>query len=129
VLVAAVIADGPPRRVLEVIADGRARSILPEPAQAELRRVLLVKLRLDEPVVDAVLALVEELASAVARVPPEVAPRSGDPADDRIIAAALAGGADVLVSGDRKHVLPLRSVGAMRIVRPQDLLAELADRA
>jgi len=127
VLVSAVIADGPPRRVLEVIRDGRADLILPEPALVELRRVLIVKLHLDEPAVDGILALAEELATAIAPVPADVPALSGDPADDRIIAAALTGGAEVLVSGDSKHVLPLRKVAAMRIIRPQNLLAELAD--
>jgi putative PIN family toxin of toxin-antitoxin system len=126
VLVSAVIADGPPRRLLEAVSDRRVSLILLEPAQVELRRVLLVKIHLAEPAADALLALVEELAHAVVGVPPDVAQRSGDPADDRIIAAAVAGGAEVLVSADTKHVLPLRRVGAMRILRPQDLLAELA---
>ena len=35
---------------------------------------------------------------------------SGDPADDRIVAAAAAGAAEVLVSGDTKHLLPLGTV-------------------
>jgi hypothetical protein len=39
----------------------------------------------------------------------------------------VAAGAAVLVSADRKHVLPLGGVGTMRIVRPQDLLAEISD--
>lgn len=125
-LVSAVIADGPPRRVLEAIRDGDVDLVLPRPAVEELERVLAVKLGLDDQSIGAVVALLRELASGVADPPAEVPPRSGDPADDRIIAAAIAGGADVLVSGDRKHALLLVRVADMRIVRPQDLLAELA---
>lgn len=125
-LVSAVIADGPPRRVLEAIRDGHAELILPKPALEELRRVLRAKLQLDDERVSSIATLVEELAIMVADAPAEVPARSGDPDDDRIIAAAVAAGAEVLVSGDRKHVLPLRRVGTMRIMRPQDLLAEIA---
>jgi uncharacterized protein len=50
---------------------------------------------------------------------------SGDPDDDLILAAALDAGADVLVSGDRRHLLPLGEHEGMRIVTSQALLAEL----
>jgi predicted nucleic acid-binding protein len=125
VLVSAVIADAPPRRLLEVVREGRAELVLPEPALVELRRVLREKLGLSAPAVAAVAALVEELAAVIELAPTSVEARSGDPDDDRIIAAALAAGAEALVSGERKHVLPLGHVGAMRILRPQDLLREV----
>lgn len=125
-LVSAVVADGPPRRVLEAIRDGDLDLILPEPTVEELERVLREKLQIDDESVTSIVALLGELALEITEAPSDVTQRSGDAADDRIIAAALAGGAEVLVSGDRKHVLPLRRIGAMRIVRPQDILAELA---
>jgi putative PIN family toxin of toxin-antitoxin system len=128
VLVSALIADGPPRRVLELIRDGRLELILPRPALEELERVLRVKLDLAGESVGSIAALVSELATAIVDPPAEVIARSGDRDDDRIIAAALGGGADVLVSGDRKHVLPLDRVGTMRTLRPQDLLAKVLDR-
>jgi uncharacterized protein len=122
-----VIADGPPRRVLQAIRDGHAELILPRPALQELTRVLRVKLRLEDETVSSIAALVEGLATVIADPPAEVAPLSGDPDDDRIIAAALAGGAETLVSGDRKHVLALGHVKTMRIIRPQGLLQNIAD--
>jgi predicted nucleic acid-binding protein len=127
VLVSAVIADGPPRRVLEAVQDGLAELVLPKPALEEIARVLRRKLQLDDASVSRVVTLVEDLAIEVVDPPSEVQAVSGDPDDDRIIAAAASAGAEVLVSGDRKHVLPLGRVGTMRIIRPQDLLAELAD--
>ena len=126
-LVSAVIADGPPRRVLQAIRDGHAELILPKPALQELKRVLRVKLQLEDGTASSIAALVEGLATVIADPPAEVAPLSGDPDDDRIIAAALAGGAETLVSGDRKHVLLLGHVGTMRIMRPQDLLQNITD--
>jgi predicted nucleic acid-binding protein len=112
--------------LLEAIADRRAEFVLPADALAELRRVLVEKLKLAPDEVDRASDLIVQLASTVAETPGLVPARSGDPDDDRIIAAALEAGAEILVSGDRRHVLPLRSVGAMRILRPQDVLAALA---
>ncbi len=100
--------------------------VLPAYVLAELRRVLVEKLKLAPDDAEQAAELVAQLASAVAETPSVVPALSGDPDDDRIIAAAVQAGADVLVSGDLRHVLPLRSVGAMRILRPQDVLAALA---
>lgn len=121
-----MIADGPPRRVLEVIADGVAELVLPAPVRAELRRVLREKLALDDAAIEAILALLDELALEVAKAPNRIEPLSGDPDDDRILAAAAAAGPDVLISGDSKHLLPLGRHDAMRIIRPQAFLAEIA---
>jgi predicted nucleic acid-binding protein len=63
----------------------------------------------------------------IADPPEEVPPLSGDADDDRIITAAVVGGAETLVSGDRKHVLPLGDVGPMHIMRPKDLLQAITD--
>jgi predicted nucleic acid-binding protein len=121
-----VIADGPPRRVLEVIADGVAELVLPEPVPAELRRVLSERLALDDASIEAIIDLLEELAPEPAKVPDRVEAVSGDPDDDRILAAAVAAGAEILISGDSKHLLPLGQHRGMRIIRPQAFLAEIA---
>jgi len=42
--------------------------------------------------------------------------------DNRILECAVAGGAAVIVTGDRKHLLPLRSYQGIRIVSPVDFL-------
>lgn len=121
----ATIADGPPRRVLEAIGAGAAELVLPAAVPVELRRVLGEKLGLDAGAIGSILALLEELAVEVAGVPARVDAATGDPDDDRILAAAVAARADVLVSGDTRHLLPLGGHRGVRILRPQDLLAEL----
>ena len=125
-LVSAVIADGPQRRVLEVLADGLAELLMPEPVPAELRRVLEDKLGPDPPAIDAILRLLDELTASTVAVPAEVDAVSGGADDDRILAAAVAGGAEVLISGDARHLLPLGEYRGMRIIRPQGFLASLA---
>ena len=121
-----MIADGPPRRVLDVIADGAAGLILPEPVRTELHRILNEKLALDDASIGAILGLLDELALETARVPDRVEAVSGDPDDDRILSSAASAGADILISGDRKHLLPLGQYRAVRIITPQAFLAELA---
>lgn len=77
---------------------------------------------------DALVALDAEVRALAVELPaaPRHAPAvTGDPADDRILAAAVASSADVLVSGDRRHLLPLGTQQGVRILTPQALLAEL----
>jgi predicted nucleic acid-binding protein len=125
VLVSAAIADGPPRRVLEAIAEGEHQLVLAEPAIAEFRRVMVEKIGAPAEVVERLVGLLEEIEGPAAAVPETVEALSGDADDDRIVAAALAAEADLLASGDTKHLLPLGKVGSLRIVRPAELLAEL----
>lgn len=95
-------------------------------AFGELERILLDKLTLDGQEVATLLGLLGELCPTPTPTPDSVSELSGDPDDDKIIASAVAAGADYLVSGDAKHVLPLGRVDQMQIMRPQDFLAHLS---
>jgi len=48
--------------------------------------------------------------------------RSSDPKDDAILAAAVAGGAELVVSGDKPGVLALREVQGIPIRTPREAL-------
>jgi predicted nucleic acid-binding protein len=66
--------------------------------------------------------LAAELVAAPAGRPEAI---SGDPDDDLILACAVEAGVEVLVSGDRRHLLPVGEHRGVRIITPQTLLAEL----
>ncbi len=48
-----------------------------------------------------------------------------DATDNHILACALEAKADFLVTGDKKHILPLKKIGATRIVSPAEFLHEV----
>lgn len=52
---------------------------------------------------------------------------SNDPDDDIVIACAVAGGATHIVTGDKRHLLPLGSYQGIAIITAADFLALLAD--
>ena len=127
VLVSAFIAGGPPSRIIEAAIDGRIELILATPVLAELERVLTVKLRFEPERVREMRTLLTDLAREVLDAPvdpPE--PITGDPADDLILACAIDAGVKTIVSGDRRHLLPVGEHRGTRIITPQALLAELA---
>ncbi|MGA2853031.1 MAG: PIN domain-containing protein [Verrucomicrobiota bacterium] len=48
-----------------------------------------------------------------------------DPDDEMILECALASEADCIVSGDKRHLLPLRQLRGIPIVSPSDFLRRL----
>ena len=73
---------------------------------------------------DRVEAAVAQVARIAAIVEPGVAVEviGADPADDRVLEAARAFDADVIVSGDR-HLLDLRTWGEIEIISPAEFIA------
>jgi len=125
VLVSALIADGPPSRLLEEAIDGRIELVLPDLVIDVLQRVLIRKLDFDGERAQEARDLLIGLAIAQPGSPRSVEAITGDPADDAILACAVEAGADVLATGDRTHLLPIGQHHGVRLLTPQAALAEL----
>ncbi|MCS6918170.1 MAG: PIN domain-containing protein, partial [Fimbriimonadales bacterium] len=55
--------------------------------------------------------------------PPQTVPAvSGDAEDDTVLSCAVAAQADYIVSGDKRHMLPLGEYQQIRIVSPVEFL-------
>jgi putative PIN family toxin of toxin-antitoxin system len=106
------------RRIVEACLRGDLLAVTSAALHQEYELILAraVRGRGDDRVVWQVLerAIVVEPART-----PRVVPE--DPADDKLVALALAAGADALVTNDR-HLLTLDAHGPVRIVRPGDFL-------
>lgn len=72
--------------------------------------------------------LLADYVEAILLVEPIDVPRvvAGDVDDDQVIAAAVAARADLIVSGDRRHLLPLGSHQGIDIVDASEALHRLA---
>lgn len=72
-------------------------------------------------------AIVDDLRKLSVIVTPIAVPRvvSTDPDDDHVLAAALAGRADLIASGDKRDLLPLGSYEGIEIVTARQALARL----
>jgi predicted nucleic acid-binding protein len=49
-----------------------------------------------------------------------------DPDDDKIVECAVVGGATHIVTGDRRHLLPMGSYQGISIISPADFLQLLS---
>ena len=109
--------DGPPGRVLAEARRGHLRLVTSMDQIAELRRVLdRPRLGRFIPAAAAqdLLGNLEQVAEVVTDLPDiEVSP---DPDDNRILATAVAGRADLIVSGDKKDMVALGEVEGIPIV-------------
>jgi putative PIN family toxin of toxin-antitoxin system len=74
---------------------------------------------------EVVLALAAGAQMVAHEMLPRLAVVKSDPDDDLFLATALAGGASVVVSGDRDHLLPLGEFGGVRIIDPATFLIEI----
>jgi uncharacterized protein len=129
VLVSAFISGGPPSRVVEEAIEGRFELVLADPVIGELERVLTLKLGFEPERVREITALLSDISVARADTPTEgVEEITGDPDDDVVLACGVNAGVDIIVSGDRRHMLPVREHRSIRIISPQALLAELAGK-
>ena len=76
---------------------------------------------------EAVTARSKRFARMAEIITPKTIPTiiKNDPADNHILACALFGKADLIVSGDRRHLLPLKEYEGIPIVAPVDFLRML----
>jgi putative PIN family toxin of toxin-antitoxin system len=129
VLVAALVTPNPAsasRIILAAAAAGAVRLVVTDALEEEYRRAV------EYPQVVRYSAKVNRKAfvSAVVAVADRVLAGEAkglvarDPADDMVLAAAIGGRADWVVSLDR-HLIDLAEVEGVRILRPGDFLVEL----
>ena len=77
---------------------------------------------------DEAAAIVENIGTRAVIVDrPPVVNLSPDPKDNPILATAVAGKADLIVSGDKKHMLALRDVEGIPVVSARDALGRIGN--
>ena len=113
---------GPPEAVYRLALEDRIESITSLPLLAELGRVLTEKFEWEPSRVEEAVAQVAETATVV-KPQESVRVVKEDPADDRVLEAAAAGAAEVIVSGDG-HLLRLGSWRGIRILKAAAFLSE-----
>jgi len=116
VLVSAVAFGGIPEKVIEQLWARRFLSVTSPQILEEVRRTLSDKLALDVVVLDRFLSDLIEVSTVV--MPKGVFKAAGHTPDDLILETALLGGCDILVTGDKRHLLPLNPYRGLAIESP-----------
>lgn len=132
-LVSGVIAAGLPRRLVDGAKAGEFELCTREVLLAELPDVLS-RGKFAARLAQAGLSpegIVGDLRRLAVVVSPAAVPRvvPTDPDDDHVLAAALAGAADIIASGDKRDLLPLGSFEGIPIITARAAVERLEARS
>lgn len=128
VLISAVGWRGNPHGCLELVRTGAVEAATCQEILDEFAEKLEARLEFPEVAVAETLVELVSLMHMV-RISGTLKEVAADPDDDKILECALVGRATHIVTGDRRHLLPLATYQGIRIVTPADFLAEMAARA
>jgi uncharacterized protein len=126
IVVAGLLWNGPPRRLLEAAIAGEVELFSSAVLLDELAHTLgysKFAARIDS-FGTSIAALVAQYTALVSLVEPASVPRivANDADDDHVIAAAVAARAELIVTGDRKHLLPIGSHQGIAIVTAREVV-------
>lgn len=118
--------SGPPGQLLNAIRQGRHILISSDFIAHELRSVTSrphLRSRIDPEEVETLIYNLEVVGLVVSKLPEiDISP---DPKDNPILATAIAGEADLIVSGDKSHMQSLGEVQGIPILTPREALERL----
>lgn len=129
VAVAGLLLNGPPRRLLEAAIAGKVELFSSAVLLDELEHTLGYT-KFNERIAafgTSIAGLVAQYTALVSLVVPASVPRVviNDADDDHVIAATVAARAELIVTGDRKHLLPIGSHQGIAIVTTREVVERL----
>ena len=129
VVVAGLLWNGPPRRLLQAAIDGEVDLFSSAVLLGELANTLEYTkfTKRIESFGTSIAALAAQYAALVNPVAPASVLRvaANDADDDHVIAAAVAARAELIVTGDRKHLLPIGTHQGIAIVTAREVVDRL----
>jgi putative PIN family toxin of toxin-antitoxin system len=121
VLISALLFDGIPERIFLAGLRGEIQLLTSLSLLEELGRVLKDKFKIDVHTVANTIELVRSVAEIV-EVKSRIRVILHPDGDNRVLECAGDGKADVLVTGDTKHILPLSKYKGARILSPAEFV-------
>jgi putative PIN family toxin of toxin-antitoxin system len=123
ILVSALLSlHGSPFRCLALARLGIVHSITCQEILDEFVEVLVRKLEFPPPRAQAAAAEVRS-CSRLITIEHKLTVLTDDPDDNAVLECAMAGSAGYIVTGDRRHLLPLRIYKEINIISASELLA------
>ena len=133
IVVAGFLWNGRPRRLIELAIEGERVELFSSPVLLDELAHTLGYSKFASRIAafgTSIHALVAQYTALVALVVPAAVPRVviNDADDDHVIAAAVAARAELIVTGDRKHLLPIGSHQGIAIVTAREVVDRLDAR-
>lgn len=120
ILVSAFLFKGVPGEVFDLAADGKIQLIISPAILGELSQVFSRKFKMNQSFVKKQIKTISGTGKII--VPKiKINVLKYDP-DNKILEVALAGKADFIITGDKKHLLPLKNFRHISIITPQEFM-------
>jgi len=121
VYISAILFGGKPEEIIKLTLEEKIELIISGDILAEIAYILRSKFKWSNYQVNQLLAMLQE---TVLFVTPEhrLNVIKDDEKDNRVLECALEGKADYIISGDKRHLLPLKEFQTVRIVDPAGFL-------
>jgi len=130
VLVSGLISEGgPPGRLINAVRHQAVTLVLSEEIIAELGQVL-ARPRMQKYLREDVAEVFAQTIDTIALIVPAPLPKvdiSPDPKDNMVLATAVTGHADLIVSGDKRHLLQLDVFEGIPIRTPGQTIQTLVE--
>jgi putative PIN family toxin of toxin-antitoxin system len=119
---------GKPREILEALRKGEIEVVISPFIVAEVRKSLGEDVHLDDTTAESSIDRLSRRC-IVLDPSPEATIVAANPADNRVLDCAVQGDAEFLVTGDKRHLLPLKEYQGVKIVSPAEFLDVLSEQA
>lgn len=124
ILVSALLFGGTSEQVFLAGLRGEIQLLTSLSLLKEFEKVLKEKFKLNIHLVREIIEEVEEVAEIV-EVSSHVKAISYPDEDNRVLECAVDGKADFIVTGDTRHILPLKEYSGIKILNPSEFLKHL----
>ncbi len=124
VLISALLFGGVSDQVFLAGLRGEIQLVTSDPLLKELERILKNKFKLDVQLVRGVIEEVRNVAEVV-DVSSYINVISHPEEDNRVLECAVDDKADFIVTGDTKHILPLKEFRGIKILSPSEFVKHL----
>jgi len=126
IYISAILFGGNPERIRRLSKEGKVEILISEAIIGEIAEVLRRKFNWQSWQISQV---IDEIRGFTTLVVPKrtISQIKEDEADNRVLECAVEGGAQYIVSGDKRHLLSLREYQGIRIVKVEEFL-KVVDR-
>lgn len=124
ILLSAIIYGGNPERIIFAAEKGEITLFISPAILLELSRILHVKFGWQEYQIREAISYLGKLCTVIKPLKRVIRVRA-DPSDNCILECALDAKADYIVSGDKRHLLPIKKFRGIPIVSPATFLTNL----
>lgn len=127
IFISALLFDGKPEEILFMASKGKIQIIISPSIIEEIRKNLTDKFDRSEEWVRQALETIISISQVVV---PEIKVKDIKYLpDNKILEAALVGEANYIVTGDKRHLLPLKEFRGIPIITPARFLTAIRSRA